>query len=54
MIARWNPDRELENLPGQPEMLDLMLMKNFGLSKVRGKPYACSSDLHDPSGWLVY
>ena len=35
MITRWDPDRrELENLPDQPEMLDLMLMKNLGLSKV--------------------
>ena len=29
LISRWDPDRrELENLPDQPEMLDLMLMKN--------------------------
>ena len=29
MITRWDPDRrEMENLPDQPEMLDLMLMKN--------------------------
>ena len=35
MITRWDPDRrEMENLPDQPEMLDLMLMKNLGLSKV--------------------
>ena len=34
MITRWDPAREKENLPDQPEMLDLMLMKNFGLSKV--------------------
>ena len=35
LITRWDPDRrELENLPDQPEMLDLMLMKNLGLSKV--------------------
>ena len=38
MITRWDPDRrEMENLPDQPEMLDLMLMKNLGLSKVNIK-----------------
>ena len=37
MITRWDPAREQENLPDQPEMLDLMLMKNFGLTKVNIK-----------------